>query len=249
MYAQVETYPGSQAYQLLQLSHGTGQQITSGDYVRLQTGQEGFVEDIDGRSISIREPPNNLVIVPNMLIAQAIFTNYRLPEPRVATRVPLRVTYGSDLDFVEQLAPQAARRALDDIGAASSANDAYLRVEEFAETTVNVSVNYFAPRVVNIDSRSGKAGSLRLGTCRLGLGASDKMWQKDFRAITWRGHSRAKCRIRYCDEPAGRRRALPERSSRGRPVRSHLNRSASMRRETVHSRDASLGRARAGFLG
>lgn len=131
-------------------------QIRPGDYVRLQTGQEGFVEDIDWRSISIREPPNNLVIVPNMLIAQAIFTNYRLPEPRVATRVPLRVAYGSDLDFVEQLALQAARRALDDIGAASSARDAYLRVEEFAETTVNVSVNYFAPRVV-VQERSQSA--------------------------------------------------------------------------------------------
>jgi small-conductance mechanosensitive channel len=134
----------------------SSRQIRPGDYVRLQSGQEGFVEDINWRSISIRDAPNNLVVVPNLLIAQAIFTNYRLPEPRVATRVPLRVAYGSDLDFVEDLALQAARRALEDVGAASSTEDAYVRVEEFADTTVNLSVNYFAPRVV-VQERSQSA--------------------------------------------------------------------------------------------
>jgi small-conductance mechanosensitive channel len=74
----------------------------------------------------------------------------------VATRVPIRVAYGSDLDFVEELALQAAHRALDDVGAPSSTNEAYVRVEEFAETTVNLSVNYFAPRVV-VQERSQSA--------------------------------------------------------------------------------------------
>src|SRR5262249_37420548 len=106
-------------------------QIRPGDYVRLQTGQEGFVEDINWRSISIRERPNNLVVVPNTMLAQAIFTNYRLPEPRVATRVPLRVAYGSDLDFVERLAFEATRLALDDVGAEALADDTYFRFEEF----------------------------------------------------------------------------------------------------------------------
>ena len=137
------------------LQLAASRQLRPGDYVRLQTGQEGLVEDIDWRSISIREPHNNLVIVPNLLLSQAIFTNYRLPEPRVATRVPLRVAYGSDLDFVEQLALEAARLALEDIGAPSR-DRAYVRVEEFGETTVNISVNYFAPRVV-IQERSQSA--------------------------------------------------------------------------------------------
>jgi small-conductance mechanosensitive channel len=137
------------------LQLAASRQIRPGDYVRLQTGQEGLVEDIDWRSISIREPLNNLVIVPNLLLAQAIFTNYRLPEPRVATRVPLRVAYGSDLDFVEQLALEAARLALEDVGVGTR-DKAYVRVEEFAETTVNISVNYFAPRVV-VQERSHSA--------------------------------------------------------------------------------------------
>jgi small-conductance mechanosensitive channel len=134
-------------------------QIRPGDYVRLQTGQEGYVVDINWRSISIREPPNNLVVVPNLMLAQAIFTNYRLPEPRVATRVPLRVAYGSDLNFVERLALEAARRALDDVGAEALARDAYFRFEEFGDSTVNVSVNYFAPRV--LDQERSQSAVLR----------------------------------------------------------------------------------------
>ncbi|MBI3031540.1 MAG: mechanosensitive ion channel [Candidatus Rokubacteria bacterium] len=52
-----------------------------GDFVRLESGVEGFVEDIGWRSTRVRVLPNNLVIVPNAKLAQSTITNYHLPEP------------------------------------------------------------------------------------------------------------------------------------------------------------------------
>lgn len=54
-------------------------QIRVGDYVRLQSG-EGHVSDIGWRATTLRMLPNNLVIIRNTSVSQAIVTNYNLPE-------------------------------------------------------------------------------------------------------------------------------------------------------------------------
>jgi small-conductance mechanosensitive channel len=123
-------------------------QIRSGDYIALPAGQEGFVEDINWRSISIRTSNNSLVVVPNTILATEVFTNYHLPEPRVAARVPLRVAYGSDLGFVERLALEAVAMVGEDIKDPNTSRDAFVRVSEFADTTVNLSVSFFVKRSI-----------------------------------------------------------------------------------------------------
>lgn len=47
-------------------------QVRPGDYVKLDSGQEGYVTDISWRSTALRALPNNLIIVPNAKLAQAI---------------------------------------------------------------------------------------------------------------------------------------------------------------------------------
>ena len=72
-------------------------QIRVGDYLRLDSGQEGYVADIGWRSTRIRMLPNNLVLVPNAKLSQAIVTNYYLPDRELAVLVEVGVDYGSDL--------------------------------------------------------------------------------------------------------------------------------------------------------
>jgi len=134
-------------------------QIRQGDYVALASGQEGFVEDINWRSISIRESANNLLVVPNLVLAQQVFINYRLPEPRVAARVPFRVAYGSDLDYVERLALEAVASVDGNVDDEGISQEAYVRVHEFADTTVNLSVSFYVKRV--IDQEHAKSEFLR----------------------------------------------------------------------------------------
>lgn len=73
------------------------------DYVQLDTGQEGFVQKMSWRSTRIRTMWNNTVIVPNSKLASAVITNYSMPEPGMALRIPIGVGYSSDPDQVERV--------------------------------------------------------------------------------------------------------------------------------------------------
>jgi len=78
-------------------------QVRVGDYVKLDGGEEGYVTDISWRSTTLRALPNNLIVVPNAKLAQAILTNYNLPEKRMSLLIPVGVSYDSDPERVEQI--------------------------------------------------------------------------------------------------------------------------------------------------
>ena len=91
-------------------------QVRLGDYVKLSGGgEEGYVTDIGWRSTSIRSLSNNLIIVPNAKLAQAIVTNYCLPEKRMSASFPVGVSYHSDPDRVEKLLLEIALEGTNDI--------------------------------------------------------------------------------------------------------------------------------------
>lgn len=77
--------------------------IHKGDYIRLDSGQEGFVEDVTWRITTLRTLQNNLVVIPNSKLSEALVTNYTYPEPRMALSIPLLVSYDSDVDRVERV--------------------------------------------------------------------------------------------------------------------------------------------------
>jgi small-conductance mechanosensitive channel len=86
-------------------------QIRLGDYIKLNTGEEGYVSDITWRSTTIRGLTNNLVIVPNAKLAQAIVTNYYLPQKRMAVGLQVSVGYECDPDHVERVLLEVATGA------------------------------------------------------------------------------------------------------------------------------------------
>jgi small-conductance mechanosensitive channel len=78
-------------------------QVRLNDYIKLNTGEEGYVTDITWRSTTVRTLGNNLIIIPNAKLAQAVVTNYYLPEKRLAIQVQVAVSYDSDTDKVERV--------------------------------------------------------------------------------------------------------------------------------------------------
>jgi small-conductance mechanosensitive channel len=90
-------------------------QIRLGDYIKLNTGEEGYVADIAWRSTTIRALANNMIIIPNAKLAQAIVTNYNLPEKRLATNIQVGVSYASDPEKVEHVLLEEAREAAREI--------------------------------------------------------------------------------------------------------------------------------------
>jgi small-conductance mechanosensitive channel len=89
--------------------------IRVGDFIRLETGQEGYVDDITWRTTRIRMLPNNMVVIPNSKLSQSIVTNYYLPEKRMSLLIPVGVDYSSDPDHVEKVLVEEAKKAVGEI--------------------------------------------------------------------------------------------------------------------------------------
>ena len=89
--------------------------IRVGDFIKLESGQEGVVEDITWRTTRVKMLPNNMVIIPNHKFSQSIVTNYSLPEKRMSLSIPVSVSYQSDPEKVEAVLEDVAKRAVGEI--------------------------------------------------------------------------------------------------------------------------------------
>ncbi len=89
--------------------------IRVGDFIRLETGQEGYVEDITWRTTRVRMLPNNMVVIPNGKLAQSVVTNYYLPEKRMSLLIPIGVSYSSDPEKVEKILVEETKKAVGEI--------------------------------------------------------------------------------------------------------------------------------------
>lgn len=86
--------------------------IRVGDFIRLESGQEGYVDDITWRTTRIRMLPNNIVVIPNSKLSQSVVTNYFLPERDMAVFTQVGVSYDADIDAVEQVLLDVALQAI-----------------------------------------------------------------------------------------------------------------------------------------
>jgi small-conductance mechanosensitive channel len=89
--------------------------IRVGDFIKLESGQEGYVEDITWRTTRVRMLPNNMVVIPNNKLSQSIVTNYYLPEHRMAVLIPIGVSYSSDPEHVERVLVEEAKKAVGEV--------------------------------------------------------------------------------------------------------------------------------------
>jgi small-conductance mechanosensitive channel len=87
-------------------------QVRVGDYIKLDSGEEGYITDISWRSTSLRSLQNNVIIVPNAKMGKATITNYDLPEQSMGISVAVSVSYDSDLQTVEKVLVDAATKAV-----------------------------------------------------------------------------------------------------------------------------------------
>jgi small-conductance mechanosensitive channel len=114
--------------------------IRPGDYIRLDTGEEGEVCDINWRNTTIRAPEDNMVVVPNAKLAAAIYTNTHLPEQEMGLFLPVVVAFDSDLALVERVTVEVAREVLAGPERAIPGFEPAIRFNAFTEIGVRFSV-------------------------------------------------------------------------------------------------------------
>jgi len=115
-------------------------QIRVGHYIRLDSGQEGYLIDIAWRSARLRMLPNNIVLVPNAKLAQAIVTNHDLPDKEMAVLVNVGVDYDSDLRHVERVTCEVARDVMLTTQGGVESFEPFIRYHTFGDSSIDFTV-------------------------------------------------------------------------------------------------------------
>jgi small-conductance mechanosensitive channel len=115
-------------------------QIRVGDYLKLDSGQEGYVVDFSWRSTRLRMLANNLVIVPNAKLAQAVVVNHHLPSQDLAVLVDVGVDYGSDLQHVERIVIDVGRAVMTQVPGGVPEFEPFIRYHTFGDSSINFTV-------------------------------------------------------------------------------------------------------------
>jgi len=113
--------------------------VRIGDFVELDDITKGTVVDISWRSTKIRTFSNNILIIPNSKMADTVITAYNQPVPEYGFTVACGVSYNDDLDKVERVTLQVARKIMKMEGAAKGF-EPFVRFKEFGDSNINFSV-------------------------------------------------------------------------------------------------------------
>jgi small-conductance mechanosensitive channel len=117
-------------------------QVRLGDYIKLNSGEEGYIVDISWRSTTLRTLNSSMVIVPNSKLAQAIVTNYNLPDKRMGISVQVGVSYDADPDHVERVLLDIARQAAAEVeGFAADSPPNVRLIPGFGDSAVQFQLN------------------------------------------------------------------------------------------------------------
>lgn len=114
--------------------------VRLGDYIKIDSGEEGYVVDINWRNTSIRSLPGDVVVVPNAKLAGANLTNFYQPQRETGVIAKACVAYESDLEHVERVAIDVAREAMRTLGITIPDFEPFVRFNEFADSAINFSV-------------------------------------------------------------------------------------------------------------
>ena len=115
-------------------------QLRPGDFVRLASGEEGYIQDVTWRYTTIRQLPNNVTIVPNAQLASAVTANFNLPDAEQSVVVDVAVSYASDLRHVERVTVEVAQAVMSEVEGGVPTFTPFIRYNSFGDVGIHLSV-------------------------------------------------------------------------------------------------------------
>ncbi len=116
------------------------QPIRVNDYIEMEGNVSGYVEDIGWRSIRIKTLMNNIIIIPNNKLANSTLINYSMPQKEMSAILQCGVSYNSDLDKVEKVTLEVARKIQKNVEGAVRDFKPLIRYNEFGNSNINFSI-------------------------------------------------------------------------------------------------------------
>ncbi len=111
--------------------------IQIGQFIRLDSGEEGHVQWIGWRSTWIRLPDNNIVILPNKALVNSKIINYYYPDKEAIVKVTGGVHYNSDLDHVQKVAKEVAKEVLNEVPSGVKNFDPVVLFTQFGDYSIH----------------------------------------------------------------------------------------------------------------
>ncbi len=115
-------------------------QLRPGDYIRLEDGLEGYIEDITWRNTIIRALSNNVIIIPNSKLAQSTIINHYKPDTELNFPIIVGVSYDTDLKKAEEVAIDEAKKLLKEIEGGVPDFEPFVRFYEFGDSSINMKI-------------------------------------------------------------------------------------------------------------
>ncbi|TGK15605.1 mechanosensitive ion channel family protein [Leptospira fluminis] len=119
-----------------------GKKVKVGDFISLETGEEGYIEDINWRSTSLRKLNGSTVIVPNSKMSKTTFTNYKLPSSVIYVNVPVSVSYSNDLPKVEKICIETAESALQAVYGSAPKKKPSVQFQSLGSSNIDLAVTF-----------------------------------------------------------------------------------------------------------
>ena len=111
--------------------------MQEGDYVQLDNGYQGYVENVGWRYTTIRERANNIISIPNSVLSGSISKNFSSMDSAFRVPIQIGVSYDSDLDHVEKVALEVANDLYENLDCISKSYKPAIRFREFADSSIN----------------------------------------------------------------------------------------------------------------
>jgi small-conductance mechanosensitive channel len=86
-------------------------QLHRGDYIRLDKATEGYVMDIHWRITTLLTLDNNMVLIPNSKLAEAVVTNLSQPAKLLSVPIPYGVAYDTDIELLDRIVLEVVANA------------------------------------------------------------------------------------------------------------------------------------------
>ncbi|MFH1478787.1 MAG: mechanosensitive ion channel domain-containing protein [Candidatus Omnitrophota bacterium] len=114
--------------------------IKVGQFIKIDSGEEGYVHKVGWRSTWIRMLPNNVVVIPNKQLVSSKILNYYYPETEMAVLVQVGVHYSSDLEHVEKVTIEVAKETLKETQGGVPSFEPFIRYHTFNDFSIDFTV-------------------------------------------------------------------------------------------------------------
>ncbi len=129
--------------------------IKFGDWIE-SSGYEGEVVDLDLRSVTLKQPDNNLVYLPNKLVIENPIKNY---STTAQSRVILEcgVGYSSDLEFVKDL---VKKTILENFESIENKEEIIFLYSEFGDSSINFETRFWIESTSALEVAKAKTNAM-----------------------------------------------------------------------------------------